>query len=110
MSEEVQAVIDYGRVGKRRKIFGWFFVGFTIAFVGLAIFHQADYFTGLAIYRIPLWRFYILEFRAAQSTYVGYNDGSPAIPVAIGHFLCSALAGGLTLGVAWLWRRRSNAP
>jgi hypothetical protein len=88
----------------------WFVLGFTVVFVGLAVFRKSGFYTGHVVYIVPLWQYYWLEIRrAASSGNVGPTSGAGAAALSIFfQHVIVALAGGAAIHFLAARLRRSR--
>ena len=91
----------------------WFVLGFAVVFVGIAVFRKVGFFTGQAVYIVPLWQYYWLEIqRAAMSTgNVGATSGAggAALSMFFQHLFVS-LAGGAAIHFLAARRKSTDPP
>jgi hypothetical protein len=77
--------------------FRWFLLGFTVVFVGLAVFRRTGFIFRETVNYVPLWRYYGLEIDRARHSTGDIGPYSEAGTVALGIFFVHmfvSLAGG----------------
>jgi hypothetical protein len=100
------------RPPRRRRLARWFWAGFLVAFLGLAIVYPMRFYDGGAVRQTTLWQYYLLEIQLqARSTgNLGPTSGNAtaALTTAVMHVLVSAAVGALVMGFAWVCEKRSK--
>ena len=80
------------------RLRGWFWLGFAIVFLGMALFFSVDKLhpSGKALVFCPLWKRYAQEFQSqfcVRTLGPASGSGSAMVPTFLFHVLCSSVGG-----------------
>ena len=88
---------------RRPRLWPWFVGGFLACFVGMLVGATALSYRGNALWQVPLWYFYWLEFpNPFGFRAIGPNDGSAFYVYALQHLGASLVSGAAMVGLRWL--------
>jgi len=90
---------------RSRRLWPWFVVGFLGAFLAIAYFGSGYFLTHQGVYRVPLGRYYALEWKRVWNGNQGEGPASGSALVAAKtfgeHVLLSGVGGTLLAAVGW---------
>ena len=96
---------------RRLRLWPWFAIGFFVCFAVLAAVLPMYFYNGLSLYRVKLWRYYVLTIRQTmnQGGTLGPTSGDYAamLKVALEHVACSLVAGAAALAFGWFLEKLS---
>src|SRR5262249_45269248 len=98
-------------LGRKRRLWLWFVVGFFLVFVAMAvtITMYSMHPSGNAVIACKLWQYYVMEIPRALSSLevVGPASGntSALIVTALQHVLFSTFGGAVMLAIGWFVRK-----
>src|SRR5438128_391597 len=86
---------------RRFRLWLWFFAGFLVVFLGLALVYPMHFFDGHSVRQTPLWKYYLLEIQLELNSTGNLgptsSNWSAALTTAVTHVVISALGGAIAI-------------
>jgi hypothetical protein len=97
---------------KRRRLWLWFFTGFLLVLLILAVVYPMYYYDGGSVRQTRLWQYYLLEIQLAvnSSANLGPTSGNStvAFTTALMHVAVSCFANAVVMCIGWATQKRSQ--